>query len=176
MPSPLPRRSDSCLHRSLPSSRISLPRKGVPVGPRIVLFEVCPAFTHVTACTLAGSPFMAPLRRRLQPLRYLHDRSDYTLRLEPFRRRGSHPLESAAFSRRTPSADIARSRLADIETYGSRRKDRGSAAPQQLRTHLSNSLEALLWLMQSAALCRALGAGAARSTARRRRSPPSRRV
>src|SRR5712671_5339747 len=37
-------------------SRISLPRKGRRVGLRIVLFEVCSAFTRVTACTLAPSP------------------------------------------------------------------------------------------------------------------------
>src|SRR4030081_2043777 len=39
-------------------SRVSLPRKGRRVGPRIVLFEVCSAFTRVTACTLALSPYI----------------------------------------------------------------------------------------------------------------------
>jgi hypothetical protein len=38
-------------------SRISLPRKGHRVGLRIVLFEACSAFTRVTACTLALSPY-----------------------------------------------------------------------------------------------------------------------
>ena len=38
------------------SRRSSLPRKGCRVGLRIVLFEVCSAFTRVTACTLALSP------------------------------------------------------------------------------------------------------------------------
>ena len=38
-------------------SRISLPRKGRRVGLRIVLFEACSAFTRVTACTLALSPY-----------------------------------------------------------------------------------------------------------------------
>ena len=42
--------------RSALPSRISLPRKGCRVGPRIVLFEDCSAFTRVTACTLALSP------------------------------------------------------------------------------------------------------------------------
>jgi hypothetical protein len=37
-------------------SRISLPRKGCRVGLRIVVFEVCSAFTRVAACTLALSP------------------------------------------------------------------------------------------------------------------------
>src|SRR6202043_3169956 len=38
-------------------SRVSLPRYGSQVGLRIVLFEVCSAFTRVTACTLALSPY-----------------------------------------------------------------------------------------------------------------------
>jgi hypothetical protein len=42
--------------RSTSPSRISLPRKGCRVGLRIFLFEVCSAFTRVTACTLALSP------------------------------------------------------------------------------------------------------------------------
>src|SRR5467141_3137064 len=42
--------------RSASPSRISLPRKGCRVGLRIVLFEVCSAFTRVAACTLALSP------------------------------------------------------------------------------------------------------------------------
>jgi hypothetical protein len=37
------------------------------------LFEVCSAFTRVTACTLALSPSRDTLNQRLQPLRYLHD-------------------------------------------------------------------------------------------------------
>src|SRR4030095_4350998 len=50
--------------RSLPPSRISLPRKGCRVGLRIVLFEVCSAFTHVTAPPLALPPFVAPCAPR----------------------------------------------------------------------------------------------------------------
>ena len=41
-------------------SHISLPRKGRRVGLRDVLFEAYSAFTHVTACTLAGSPIATP--------------------------------------------------------------------------------------------------------------------
>ena len=44
--------------------------------------------------------------RRLQPFRYLHDRSD-CFRLERIAGWGLHPLESAALSRRTPIAAIA---------------------------------------------------------------------
>ena len=38
-------------------SRVSLPRYGSRVGLRIVRFEACSAFTRVTACTLALSPY-----------------------------------------------------------------------------------------------------------------------
>src|SRR5258707_392257 len=44
--------------RSASPNRISLPRKGCRVGLRIVLFEACSAFTRVTACTLALSPYI----------------------------------------------------------------------------------------------------------------------
>jgi hypothetical protein len=46
-----------------------------------------------------------PAIRRLQPFRCLHDCSG-CFRLERFAGWASHPLESAAFSRRTPKADI----------------------------------------------------------------------
>jgi hypothetical protein len=46
------------LIRSLRPSRVSLPRYGSQVGPCIVLFEACSAFTRVTACTLALSPYI----------------------------------------------------------------------------------------------------------------------
>jgi hypothetical protein len=45
-------------HFALSPSRISLPHYGYWVGPRIVLFEACSAFTRVTACTLALSPYV----------------------------------------------------------------------------------------------------------------------
>ena len=48
----------SALLCSLHPSRISLPRYGSRVGLRIVLFEACSAFTRVTACTLALSPYI----------------------------------------------------------------------------------------------------------------------
>jgi hypothetical protein len=53
-------------------SRVSLPRYGSRVGPRIDLFEAYSAFTRVTACTLALSPFRDTHNRRLQLFRYLH--------------------------------------------------------------------------------------------------------
>jgi hypothetical protein len=110
MLSPLPRRSHwrYCVAHS--SSGISLPRYGSRVGPRIVLFEACSAFTRVTACTLALSPyFVTRFTRRLQPFRHLHDCSGcFRLELSPGGIR-TH-WKSAALSRRTPGADIERAR------------------------------------------------------------------
>jgi hypothetical protein len=85
-------------------SRISLPRFGGRVGLHIDLFEACSAFTRVAACTLARSPVVTA-NRRLQPFRYLHHCSD-RFRLERIAGWASHPLESAAFSRRTPISVI----------------------------------------------------------------------
>ena len=98
MLSPLPRCSDgrSCLAH--PFRRISLPRKGRQVGLHIVCFEACSAFTRVTACTLALSPyFVTRFTRRLQPFRYLHDCSG-CFRLEHFAGWGFHPLEKRRLS------------------------------------------------------------------------------
>ena len=44
------------LVRSYDSIRFGLPTKPGRVGPCIVVFEACSAFTHVTACMLAESP------------------------------------------------------------------------------------------------------------------------
>src|ERR1700758_4372564 len=69
---PLPRYS-SWVYSSLVSpSRISLPRFHCRVGLHIDLFEVCSAFTHVAACTLARSPYFVTAIRRLQTFRLLH--------------------------------------------------------------------------------------------------------
>src|SRR6516164_2241103 len=69
---PLPRCS-SWVYSSLSSpSRISLPRFHYRVGLHIVLFEVCSAFTHVAACTLAQSPYFVTAIRGLQTFRHLH--------------------------------------------------------------------------------------------------------
>jgi hypothetical protein len=53
---PLPRCSRWVYSSLVSPSRISLPRFHYRVGLHIVLFEVCSAFTHVAACTLARSP------------------------------------------------------------------------------------------------------------------------
>ena len=63
------------------------------------------ALTRVAARTLALSPIRDPLHRRLQPFCYLHDCSG-CFRLERLAGWDLHPLESAAFSRRTPRADV----------------------------------------------------------------------
>lgn len=80
------------------SSSDSLPRIDWQVGPCIFLFEACSAFTHVAACVLAKSP-SDPLRRRLQPPRYLDDCSDC---YRPERRR------PGGFRTRWKTADFAR--------------------------------------------------------------------
>src|SRR5215467_4755612 len=53
---PLPRCSSWVYSSLISPSRVSLPRFHYRVGLHIVLFEVCSAFTHVAACTLAQSP------------------------------------------------------------------------------------------------------------------------
>jgi hypothetical protein len=58
MLSPLPRRSDWGIASLVHPSRVSLPRYGSRVDLRIDLFEACSAFTYVTACTLALSPYV----------------------------------------------------------------------------------------------------------------------
>src|SRR6516162_7508594 len=104
MPPPVPRCSGRAESSLISPGRISLPRYGGRVGLHIDLFEACSAFTRVAACTLAQSPIVTA-NRRLQPFRYLHDCSD-CFRLERFAGWASHPLESAAFSRRTPTPAV----------------------------------------------------------------------
>src|SRR5580693_9081509 len=99
---PLPRCSSWAYSSLISPGRISLPRKGCRVGLHIVLFEACSAFTRVAACTLARSPIRDPL-----PEGYISS-PPCLLRLLPagaVAGWGLHPLESAALSRRTPSAD-----------------------------------------------------------------------
>src|SRR3954453_23898694 len=100
MPPPVPRCSGWASSSLISPNRISLPRYGGRVGLHIVLFGACSAFTRVAACTLARSPIVTA-NRRLQPFRYLHDCSD-CFRLERCAGWALHPLESAAFARRTP--------------------------------------------------------------------------
>ena len=52
-----PGAATGCIASLTSPSRVSLPRYGSQVALRIVLFEVCSAFTRVTACTLALSPY-----------------------------------------------------------------------------------------------------------------------
>src|ERR1700737_3541430 len=58
---PLPRCSSWAYSSLISPGRISLPRKGCRVGPHLVLFEACSAFSRVAACTLARSPIRDPL-------------------------------------------------------------------------------------------------------------------
>src|SRR5208282_3355870 len=116
MPSPLPRRSHWRYGIAHPSRGISLPRKGDRVGLRIVFFEACSAFTRVTACTLALSPICDSLSEG-----FSHFLTSMTAPLLPagaFAGWDSHPLESAAFSRRTPGADDRASRKRTLDARG----------------------------------------------------------
>jgi hypothetical protein len=56
MPPPVPRCSSWAYSSLISPSYFSLPRYGSRVGLHIDLFEACPAFTRVAACTLALSP------------------------------------------------------------------------------------------------------------------------
>ncbi len=97
---PLPRCS-GWAYSSLTPSRVSLPRKGHRVALHIVLFEACSAFTRVAACTLARSPYFVTRYPKASDI----SSPPCLLRLLPAGAVAgwdSHPLESAAFSRRTP--------------------------------------------------------------------------
>ena len=59
--------------------------------------------------------------RRLQPFRYLHDCSD-CFRQERIAGWALHPLESAAFSRRTPIAVIGSKETANLKTQRQSRR------------------------------------------------------
>jgi hypothetical protein len=98
---PLPRCSRWTYSSLENHPRVSLPRFHFRVGLHIDLFEVCSAFTRVAACTLTRSPKFVTAIRGLQTLRRLHACSG-CFRLERIAGWGLHPLESAAFSRRTP--------------------------------------------------------------------------
>ena len=100
---PLPRCSGWAYSTLISPSHVSLPRKGHRVGLHIVLFEACSAFTRVAACTLARSPYFVTRYPKASDI----SSPPCLLRLLPAGAVAGwdlHPLESAAFSRRTPVA------------------------------------------------------------------------
>src|SRR6202040_670779 len=113
-----------------------------PAGSRQLRLAHCYSFTagdflHILLASLpAHSLALRPAHsrghqvvtaiRRLQPFRYLHDCSD-CFRLERIAGWALHPLESAAFSRRTPKAVI----LASVNGSPDRRV--GAASPSIFR-------------------------------------------
>ena len=100
---PLPRCSGWAYSTLISPSHVSLPRKGHRVGLHIVLFEACSAFTRVAACTLARSPYFVTRYPKASDI----SSPPCLLRLLPAGAVAGwdlHPLESAAFSRRTPIA------------------------------------------------------------------------
>src|SRR3982074_122973 len=107
---PLPRCSGWAYSSLIAPNRVSLPRKGHRVGLHIVLFEACSAFTRVAACTLARSPYFVTRYPKASDI----SSPPCLLRLLPAGAVAGwdlHPLESAAFSRRTPQADLTTSKL-----------------------------------------------------------------
>jgi hypothetical protein len=77
---------------------------GSRVGLHIVLFEACSAFTRVAACTLALPPIRDTLIEG-----FSHFVTSVTAPIASgwsVAGWGLHPLESAAFARRTPEAVI----------------------------------------------------------------------
>ena len=102
---PLPRCGGWASFFALSPNRISLPRYDCQVGPHDNLFEVCTAFTCVAACTLA----LPPIRDTLSE-GFSHFVSSMTAPVasggSEFAGWGFHPLESAAFARRTSKAAV----------------------------------------------------------------------
>jgi hypothetical protein len=68
-------------------------------------YKACSAFTRVTACTLALSPYIVTRYPKASAISL----PPWLLRLLPAGAVAGwdlHPLESAAFPRRTPTADV----------------------------------------------------------------------
>ena len=88
-------------------SRVNLPRKGLSVGLRIVLFEACSAFTLVAACT-----------RALSPIRDTHSEgfSQFVTSL-------AAPAASGWSDRRVGLAPTGKRRLVTAHTQGGHRQD-----------------------------------------------------
>jgi hypothetical protein len=90
----------------LQPTRISLPRKGRRVGLRIDYFRgLLGIHSRYGLHTRAVTIFVTRISRRLQTFRLLHACSG-CFRLEQFAGWGLHPLENAAFARRTPSTAV----------------------------------------------------------------------
>src|SRR5262245_42079697 len=111
MPPPLPRYSGRAYSSLISPSRFSLPRFHYRVGLHIVLFEVCSAFTHVAACTLAQSPYFVTAIRGLQTFRHLHA-CPGCFRLERSPGGPCTHWKSAALSRRTRETNLEQSLVA----------------------------------------------------------------
>src|SRR5216684_982952 len=104
MPPPIPRCSSWAYSSLISPSHFSLPRYGRRVDLRIVLFEAYSAFARVAACTLALSPIRDTLIEGFS--HFVTSMSAPMLPAGAVAGWGLHPLESAAFPRRTPRTDI----------------------------------------------------------------------
>src|ERR1700752_4126690 len=106
MPPPLPRCSGGAYSSLISPRHVSLPRKVGRVGLHIDLFEACSAFTRVAACTLARSPIRDPLSEGFRHF-VASMPAPVASGWSEIAGWASHPLESAALSRRTPFAVLA---------------------------------------------------------------------
>ena len=147
-------------------------RPAVSAFPDRVVGSACASsFSRFAQCSLTLRPahsrchqFVTRFTRRLQPFRFLHDCSG-CFRLEHFAGRGLHPLESAAFSRRTPIDDIA------VNCWY--RASTGDAACRYNGlSNLENDYDEICDEKNSAAVCRkSRNAGSAAPQRRRSYSP-----
>src|SRR6201981_2588081 len=85
----------------------AFPGRGRRVGLHIDLFEACSAFTRVAACTLARSPIRDPLSEGFRHF-VASMPAPVASGWSEIAGWASHPLESAALSRRTPIPVIER--------------------------------------------------------------------
>jgi len=130
MLSPLPRHSDERPYLAQPVPSYQPSPKGSSGRPVHRPFRgLLSVHSHYGLHTRAATVFRGTLYRRLQPLRYLRDCSDY-FRLEHFAGWAFHPLESAAFARRTPLAEVARlgKRTFNVQVRGSRSEAEGTTS------------------------------------------------
>jgi hypothetical protein len=110
---------------ALPPARVSLPRNGDRVGLHIDLFEVCSAFTHVAACTLALSPIRDTIIEGFS--QFVTSLSAPIASGWSICRVGLAPTGKRRLSRRTPEADISRRQGLVIPSAATRPNNRMSA-------------------------------------------------
>jgi hypothetical protein len=154
MLSPLPRRSDWRSNLAHPSGRLSLPRNGSRVGLRIVLFEACSAFTRVTACTLALSPYFVTRFTEGFSQLVTSLTAPVAFRLERSPGGACTHWKSAAFSRRTP---VAVTRIIPMSRGGAREAEAAELVAKDTHTNSLQSLRNGLYICLQKTTRRGIG-------------------